>query len=278
MSTNARNLSTEAFAAAYYIKFGKILVLNDIFRGNIGSFVLNSIVYHIIFRKANIPQHIIIFVKNKCSAFFKTFDYFKLCFFNIFAAAQIFNMACADTGYHRNIRLCRNGKLLYFSKLHHAELKHHCFDGWVKLKHCFRYAYLIIKVILCFKGFIFAFYHRSYHFSCGGFAHASGNCDYNRAEFAAVKTRNVKKRLAGGFYKKQVIRSVIALFLYYGESRALFYGRFYKCVPVKLNTAKRNKKATRFNIPRIRANIGYFNIRKVGFCLCAYGCGNFAKF
>ena len=64
MSTDAGNLSTVAFAAVSYVKFGAILVLGDILRGDVRGFILDSIVYHIVVRKANVPQHIVIFIEQ----------------------------------------------------------------------------------------------------------------------------------------------------------------------------------------------------------------------
>ena len=241
MSTDAGNLSTVTFAAVNYVKFGAVLVLGNILRGDVRRFILDSIVYHIVVRKANVPQHIVVLIEEQRAAFFESLHDFKLCFFDVFPAAKVLYMAGSYAGNHCNIRPCGNGKLADFTRPHHSEFKHHSFHGGVKLQYGFWNAHLVIEVIFCFKRFIFALYHRSYHLSGGGFAHAAGNGNHHGIKFASVKPRYVKESLTGGFYEKQLIRSVIALFLHYGKGCAFFHGGFYEGVTVEFKPAKRNK-------------------------------------
>ena len=253
-------------------------MLKNFFCGDICGSILNSIVYHIILRKTNIFKHIVIFIKKQSAAFFKALHNFELCFFYVFSGTKVFYMAGAYAGYNRNIRLCRNGKLADFSKVHHTEFQHHCFNAFVKFQNGFGNAHFVIKIIFCFKGLIPAFYNRGNHFSGGGFAY--GTCYRHNfwAEFAAVKPRNIQKSLTGGFHKKKVICSVISFFLHHCPKGAVFHGSFYKGVAVKSFSAKGNKNASGFNITGIRADICYINIRNFFICFCAGRFGNLFKF
>ena len=265
-------------AFANYNKICFAVFFSDIFCADICRSISNSIVYHIIVRKTNIFHHVVVFIEEESSAFFKTFDDFEFCFFNIFSGTEVFDMAGSDAGYNRDIRFCRNGEFADLPEIHHSEFEDHCLDAVIKFKNCFRNTDFVIKIIFGFKGLILAFDNRSDHFPCGGFSDGTCYRNHLRAEFAAVKTRNIKKSLAGRFDKKEFIGSVIPFFLNNSPKCTVFHCGFNKGMAVESFAAKSNKDASGFYVPGICADICYFNIGNFGFCFCADCLCNFFKF
>ena len=153
-----------------------------------------------------ISQHIVVFIENQRRTFLHSFYYFHLGFQNTRAAAKIFDVRYADVGNNCCIRTCTSGQIRNFTKTVHSHLDYCRFDAVVQLEQGFWQSDTIIKVALCFQGFILCGENLCDHLFCGGLSDTAGYTHHFKLELIAVVSCQIQKSLLGILADNQMFR------------------------------------------------------------------------